>query len=104
MDYTARQTRALSVAALDIAVSCTHASRAMSVDDWLDIMKQSIQNYLQSASRPDFEFYDRPEAAAPCRKTKVLLHQFGQEANHNRNLACNSRIADLDFDLRMMDS
>jgi hypothetical protein len=102
MDYPTRQTQALSVAELVIASSCTHASRAMNVDDRLDILDRSIQNCLQSASRREFPFYDRPEAVAPCRKTKTLLHQFGQEANHNRNLACSSRIAALDFDLWMI--
>lgn len=74
----------------------------MSVDDRLDILNQSVQNCLQSASRQGFPYYDRPEALVPCRKTKALLNEFGRNANRNRNLACSSRIAALEFDLWMI--
>jgi hypothetical protein len=71
----------------------------MSVDDRLGILDQSIQNCHESASRLGPHFCGRPESVAACRKTKALLHQLGQEENHDRNLACSSRIAALDLGL-----
>jgi hypothetical protein len=95
-------TRVLGTATVFLTILCTNAARGLSVDDRLASLDHSMQNCLQSASRPGFPYYDRPEASDSCKKAKVMLRQFEREANQNRNLACSSRIAALDFDLWMI--
>lgn len=75
---------------------------AASVEDRLALLNQSMRLCLAQASRPGFPYYHRPEASESCEQTKSLLHVFGREANHNRNLSCSGRIAALDFDLWMI--
>lgn len=77
-------------------------ARAANVQDQLNHLNQSMRLCITTASRPGFPYYDRPEASTACQQTKTLLHRFGQKANRNRNLACSSRIADLDFDIWMI--
>lgn len=67
----------------------------------LSKLEQSLDRCLFKASRPGFPYYDRPEASEACEEAKMILQQYGQEANRNRNLSCSSRVPILDFDLWM---
>lgn len=77
-------------------------AQAANTDNQVGILQQSMQLCIKAASRPGFPYYDRPEADAPCQRTKGLLLQLGQEANRNRNLACSSRIASLEMNIWMI--
>jgi len=102
MACTTIPTRLSLLSGACLGLLCISEAQAITADERFILLNQSMQNCIAAASRPGFPYYDRPEATRACQYTKRLLSSFRQEANKNRNLACSSRIAELDFDLWMI--